>query len=251
MHSIVHSYVQSCAVCQQAKPDRSKYPGLLQPLPVPSQAWHTISLDFVEDLPRSGHANSILVVIDKFSKYGHFLPLLHSFTASKVAKLFLDNVYKLHGLPHYIISDRDRIFTSSFWQSLFQLTGTQLNLSSAYHPQSDGQTERLNQCLETFLCCFVHTYPTKWLQWISVAEYWYYTSYQSALGHTQFEVLYGYASKHFGIPMETTVLVLELAVWLQEREVMTKVIKLHVLASTGAHETTGRQAAVGAYIFSW
>lgn len=93
--------------------------------------------------------------------------------------------------------------------------------------------------METFLRCFVHTCPTKWLQWISVAEYWYYTSYRSALGHTQFEVLYGYAPKHFGIPMETTVPVLELAVWLQEREVMTKVIKLHLLR---AQERMKRQA---------
>lgn len=179
MKSAVREYVQSCGVYQQAKPERAKYPGLLQPLKVPPQAWHTISLDFIEGLPQSMRFNCILVVVDKFSKYGHFLPLSHPFTAVKVAKLFLDSVYKLHGLPVNIISDRDRIFTSSFWQQLFHLTDTQLSISSAYHPQSDGQTERLNQCLETFLRCFVHTCPAKWSHWLSVAEYWYNTSFRS------------------------------------------------------------------------
>jgi len=138
MKTDVHKYVQSCTICQQAKPDRSKYPGLLQPLEVPSHAWHTVSLDFIEGLPRSGAANCILVVVDKFSKYAYFLPLCHPFSAAKVARLFLDSVYKLHGMPQAIISDRDRIFTSQFWQQLFTLSGTKLCISSAYHPQSDG-----------------------------------------------------------------------------------------------------------------
>lgn len=151
---------------------------------MPNQTWLTISLDFIKGLPRSTNYNCILVVIDKFSKYGHFLPLLHPFTAPKVAKLFLDQVYQLHGLPTNIIFDWDRIFTGLFWQQLFQLTDTRLCMSSAYHPQSDGQTERLNQCLETFLRCFVHACPVKWSKWLSVAEYWYNTSFHSALGRT-------------------------------------------------------------------
>jgi hypothetical protein len=122
MKVVMHQYVTSCSICQQAKPDRSKYLGLLQPLVIPQQAWHTISLDFIEGLPRSGHAKCILAVIDKFTKYGHFLPLLHPFTAAKVAKVFLDNIYKLHGLPVNIISDRDRVFTSSLWQHSIRWT---------------------------------------------------------------------------------------------------------------------------------
>jgi hypothetical protein len=104
MKVAVKSYVQSCTMCQQAKPDRARYPGLLQPLPVPPHAWHSVTLDFIEGLPRSGQHNCILVVVDRFSKYGHFLPLQHPFTASKVAKVFLDNIYKLHGLLVNIIS---------------------------------------------------------------------------------------------------------------------------------------------------
>ncbi|WVZ90411.1 hypothetical protein U9M48_036717 [Paspalum notatum var. saurae] len=134
-----------------AKPDRSKLPGLLQTLDIPPSAWHTVSMDFVEGLPRSSSANCILVMVDKFTKYAHFIALLHPFSAQKIAKVFLQSVYKLHGMPVSIISDRDRIFTSTFWRELFKLAGVTLNMSLAYHPQSDRQTERVNQCLETYL----------------------------------------------------------------------------------------------------
>ena len=106
----VHQFVHSCTTCQQAKPERVKYPGLLSPLPVPPHAWHSLSMDFIKGLPKSRAVNCILVVVDRFSKYSHFLALAHPFTASTVAKLFLDNVYKLHGMPTIIVSDRDRIF---------------------------------------------------------------------------------------------------------------------------------------------
>jgi hypothetical protein len=89
----VHKFVQSCLVCQQSKPDRAKYPGLLQPLPVPDAAWQVVSLDFIEGMPRSGRYNSILVVVDKFSRYAHFIPLSHPFTAETVAMAFMDNIF--------------------------------------------------------------------------------------------------------------------------------------------------------------
>ena len=158
----VWQFVQSCSTCLQAKPDRAKYPGLLQPLPVPSESWEMVSMDFIEGLPTSGTANAILVVVDKYSKFAHFIPLRHPFTAATVAKVFFEHIYHLYGLPKSIISDRDRIFTSQFWLSLFKLAGTTLRLSSAYYPQTDGQTERVNQVLETFLHCFSHACPSKW-----------------------------------------------------------------------------------------
>lgn len=124
MRADIQSYVRSCSICAQAKPDRSKYPGLLSPLPVPRASWEVISMDFVEGLPSSGAANAIMVVVDKYSKFAHFIPLRHPFNAAQVAKLFMDHVYKLHGLPLSIISDRDRVFTSRLWQLLFKLAGT-------------------------------------------------------------------------------------------------------------------------------
>ena len=144
LKKLVHSFVSKCSVCQQAKPEHVKYPGLLQPLPVPDYTWQVVSLDFIEGLPTSQNCNCILVVVDKFSKYAHFVPLSHPFTAMKVAMLYMDHIFKLHGLPQAIISDRDRIFTSHLWQELFKLSGTDLKLSTAYHPQTDGQTERVN-----------------------------------------------------------------------------------------------------------
>lgn len=114
MKADVCSFVRQCTICLQAKPDRAKYPGLLQPLPVPSNSWEIISMDFIEGLPVPGSANAILVVVDKFSKFSHFIALRHPFTAQTVAQLFLDNIFRLYGLPKSIISDYDKIFTSIF-----------------------------------------------------------------------------------------------------------------------------------------
>ena len=130
-----------------------------------------VSLDFVEGLPRSGHSDTILVVVDKYSKFAHFIPLRHPFIALSVAKAFMDHVYKLHGLPSSLVSDRDRVFTSKLWKELFALAGVQLRMSSAYHPQTDGQTEHVNQCMETYLRCFVHACPTMWSSWLSLVEF--------------------------------------------------------------------------------
>lgn len=212
----VKQFVSTCSICQQAKPDRTKYPGLLQPLAIPAGAWQVVSLDFVEGLPTSNRMNAILVVVDKFSKYSHFVPIAHPFTAAAIAKVYMVNIYKLHGLPQALISDRDRIFTSQFWQSLFSLAGVKLHMSSAYHPQSDGQTERVNQCMETFLRCFVHACPKQWFHWLHLAEYWYNTSWHSALSKSPFEVLYGHTPRALGIEAADATYVAELATWLQD-----------------------------------
>jgi hypothetical protein len=184
------------------------------------------------------------VVIDKFSKYAHFLPLSHPFTALSVAQLYFNNVYKLHGLPKAIVSDRDRIFTSALWKELFKLSGTDLLMSSSYHPQTDGQTERLNQCLEAFLRCTVHSCPKQWSKWISLAEYWYNTSYHSALGLTPFEALYGHPPRHFGITNPQEVLVPDLAAWLKDRQLLSRLIsqqlsraQLRLKKQTDAHRS--------------
>jgi hypothetical protein len=111
-------------------------------------------MDFIEGLPPSQGTMVILVVVDRFSKYGHFLPLSHPYTASTVATLFFTNIFKLHGMPQTIVSDHDPIFTNTFWGELFQLQGISLAFSSAYHPQFDCQTKALNKCLETYLRFF-------------------------------------------------------------------------------------------------
>lgn len=229
MKHSVQEFVRQCQVCQQAKTERIKSPGLLQPLPVPNQAWEIVSLDFIEGLPTSNNFNALLVVKDKFTKYGHFIPLKHPFAALQVTQIFMSNIYKLHGLPKTIISDRDRVFTSSVWQQMFRLSDTKLMMSSSYHPQTDGQTERLNQCVEGFLRCTVHSCPRQWSNWISVAEFWYNTSIHSALGKSPFEVLYGYTPRHLGIANLQLCTVSDLEQWLTDRELLSQLIKQQLL----------------------
>lgn len=156
-------------------------------------------MDFVEGLPQFGRYNCLLVVVDRFSRYAHFIPLAHPYIAAKVANLFVSQVYKLHGLPETIVFDRDPVFTSRFWRDLFKEIGTELKMSTPYHPTTDGQTKRVNQCVQTYLRCFVHSCPHQWSKWIHLAEYWYNTSYHSTLDSSPFVVLYGHEPRHWGI----------------------------------------------------
>jgi hypothetical protein len=134
MKLAVTDFVRQCDICQHAKHSNQHPQGMLQPLPTPQGAWQDITVDFTEGLPMSEGVNTIMVVVDRFTKYSHFLPLKHPFTAPQVARLFVDSVVKLHGMPRSIVSDRDRIFTSHFWRLLFEKLGTKLKYSTAYHP---------------------------------------------------------------------------------------------------------------------
>lgn len=191
MKQDVIQLVRQCDVCQRNKPEHVLYPGLPQPLPIPQQSWSHISMDFIEKLPLSDGKDTIMVVVDRLTKFAHFITLSRPFSATTVAHVFLEQIFKLHGLPASIVSDRDTIFTSIFWQTIFKTLGVSLHYSTAYHPQSDGQTERVNQCLETYLRCFTCDKPTNWSRWIPMAEYWYNTSFHTSLAMTPFEALYG------------------------------------------------------------
>jgi transposase InsO family protein len=151
MKKLVQEIVQHCDICKQAKVERVPYPGLLQALPVPRGPWQDITMDFMEGLPRSEGKETIMVIVDRFTKYVYFITLAHPFTVEEVAKIFLDHIYKFHGLPATILTNRDKLFTSLFWRELFRHLGVKLLLSTSYHLQTDGQIERVNQCLETYL----------------------------------------------------------------------------------------------------
>lgn len=132
-----------------------------------------------------------MVVVDRLSKYAHFVALKHPYTALTVAKVFMAQIVRLHGIPSSIISDRDKVFLSSFWKALFQLQRTKLCMSSSYHPQTDGQTEVVNRTLEQYLRCFTSEQPNKWLDWLPWAEYSYNTSVHTSTKISPFEAVYG------------------------------------------------------------
>ena len=149
-------------------------------------------MDFVEGLPKSQSKDVVLVVVDRLTKFVHFVPLSHPYTATKVATLYLHYVFKLHGMPASIVSDRDPVFTSHFWQELMRLQGVQLAMSTAYHPQSDGQTEVVNKSLEHYLRAFAVDRPHSWVDWLPLAEFWFNTNFHTSTKLTPFEALFGY-----------------------------------------------------------
>lgn len=191
MQAQIRNVVRGCHICQQSKYDTSASPGLLQPIEIPERFWSVVTMDFVEGLPKSGGNTTILVVVDKLSKFGHFLSLKHPYTAVTVAQLFLDHITKLYGMPEKIISDRDPLFLSNFWKELFRVHKITLAHSTAYHPQSDGQTEVLDRCLETYLRCFTLEAPTTWAKWLPLAQLWYNTSHHSSLKMSPYQALFG------------------------------------------------------------
>ena len=185
--------ISQCPVCQIYKNEKIKYPGLLHTLPIPQTKWSEISMDFVEGLPKAKGKDVILVIVDRLTKYAHFISLSHPYTVQTVAHLIMDHIIKLHGPPAVIVSDRDRIFTSKLWHKIFSALKVSLHFSTAYHPESDGQTERVNQCVEQYLRCMTFSAPKKWVDWLPAAEWWYNSSYHSSIKMSPFQALYEYA----------------------------------------------------------
>nr|KYP38858.1 Retrotransposable element Tf2 [Cajanus cajan] len=168
-----------CPICQQNKYETQKPRGLLQPLNSPSKVWEEVTMDFITSLPSSHGYTIIWVVCDCLSKYNHFVALPTHFTTQHLAQRFMQEIFRLHGDPKVIISDRDPIFLSQFWREIFKAQGTKLKYSSSYHPQTDGQTEVLNRTLECFLRCLVSDTPCSWFRILHLAEFWYNTSKHS------------------------------------------------------------------------
>ncbi|QRW20573.1 Retrotransposable element Tf2 protein [Rhizoctonia solani] len=190
MKSSAKEWVECCPICQANR--RAHAPAIaLKPLKVPPFPFHTISYDFITGFPKSNGYDAILVVIDSFSKFGHFIPTTKKVTAKGLADLFITHVWKLHGLPIKTVLDRRTTFTGKFLRALYQRLGIKPAFSSAYHPESDGQTERVNQFIEFYLRSYVTADHSDWATWLPLAEYAYNNARHSATGKTPFELVYG------------------------------------------------------------
>ena len=188
----IEDYARTCDVCQKNKPDNQKKGGLLHPLPVPSKAWEHIAMDFVTKLPRTARGYSaIMVVVDRLSKQVHLIPTKDESTAAQTAQVFLDRIYSQHGMPLSIVSDRDSKFTAHFWEKLMELLGTDLKMSSARHPETDGQSERTIRTITQYLRSFVKYNFKDWDLWLPMAEFAYNSAIHSATGMSPFQVVLG------------------------------------------------------------
>ena len=188
----VSEFVTKCLVCQRVKAEHQVLSGLLQPIRIPEWKWDRITMDFVVGLPLTGRKHdSVWVIVDRLTKSAHFLPVRTDYSLDKLAELYIKEIVRLHGIPISIISDRDPRFTSRFWGKLQGPMGTRLNFSTAFHPQTDGQSERVIQILEDMLRSCAIDYEGSWDRHIPLVEFVYNNSFQSSIGMAPYEALYG------------------------------------------------------------
>ena len=195
MKEDVQAYVKTCHACQVDKIKRKKEAGLLQPLPIPERPWQCISMDFITGFPKIVGFKSILVVVNKFSNHSVFIPTPSECLVEEAVRIFFNNVVKHFGMPKDIMSDQDTWFTGRFWVEQFKMWGTECKFSMANHPQTDDQTERVNQMLEEYLRHYVTTTQTNWLKLLELAQLSYNLHISSATGMSPFKVAIGFQAR--------------------------------------------------------
>jgi Chromo (CHRromatin Organisation MOdifier) domain/Integrase zinc binding domain len=192
MNWSVKWYVQTCDLCQCNKATNQKTMGLLQSLPIPIGQWTSVSMDFITHLLLMPQGfDAITVIVDRFTKWAHFIPSKMTDNAEDVAYIFIREVIRHHGIPSDIVSDRDTRFTSRFWTALTKMLGIQRCLSSSYHPETDGQTERTNRTLEELLRNYIRHDQTDWDTWLPIVEYAYNDTQHASMGMMPFYANYG------------------------------------------------------------
>ncbi|MBW0563249.1 hypothetical protein O181_102964 [Austropuccinia psidii MF-1] len=188
MTQLIKDYVSSCQQCSRNKNIHNKKFGLLKPHPIPNGPWICLSMDFITQLLLSNSFDSILVVVDRFSKMEAFIPITSLITSLDLAHLFINNIFSKHGLPSSIVSDRGPLFGFSFWTNLCQQLKISRDLSTAYHPETDRQTERVNQILEQYLWMYVSYHQDDWNTWFPLAEFSYNNSDHSSTKQSRFSL---------------------------------------------------------------
>jgi deoxyuridine 5'-triphosphate nucleotidohydrolase len=202
LHIDVESYVSSCESCQRNKDSTQRPVGLLKPLEIPSKPWESISMDFITHLPKSKKGNdSITVFVDRLTKMVHLVAGKTTDKAKDVLQQFIAKVVSQHGIPNQIVSDRDSKFTSSFWQNFMELLNVKTSMSSAFHPQTDGQTERMNRTLEQILRMYIDQKQTNWEDLLPIVEFAINNHTSSTTSFTPFFLNYGYHPK-FGTSVQ-------------------------------------------------
>ena len=192
MDAMIQKYVTSCDACQRNKPSQQSPMGLLRPLPIPERPWQQVSMDLITALPKSKSGNDAIVVfVDKLTKMVHYVATTTSVTAPQLATIFMREVVRLHGVPESILSDRDPRFTAHFWRAFWSQLGTTLTMSTAYHPQTDGQTERANRTLEEMLRARINFQQTDWDEHLATAELAINNAKQASTGFSPFYLNFG------------------------------------------------------------
>ena len=191
MRNDVKRYIKGCDTCQRNKILRTRPTTHLHPLPIPTGPWEEISIDMIGPLPESDGYDAILVIVDRFSKMIRLRAVNTTLSSEELGDIYRDDIWRQHGIPRRIISDRGPQFASKFMAELCRATGTQRNLSTAYHPQTDGQTERINQEVEAYLRNVINHAQDNWKKWLSTAEFQYNDKTHSATGHSPFQIVYG------------------------------------------------------------
>ena len=206
----VRKFVTTCDICQRMKIKKHAPYGMLRPLPIPSRPFEVVTMDFIPELPMTETGfNNVLVIVDKLTKYGVFIPTTTSITAEATARLVFDEVISRYGIPRSLVSDRDSKWTSGLWEHICNKMGIKRLLTTSYHPQADGQTEILNQTLETALRCFVNPERNDWDEYLSAFALSYNTTPHLSTGYAPAFLLYGYlpatGSNLVGLPHIDTV----------------------------------------------
>jgi len=196
MRDTIKRYVKNCDICQRTKAVRHAPYGLMKPNQTPDRPWKSISIDFITDLPNSEANDAILIIVDRLTKMAHFIPCTKEINPRRFSELFMREIFRLHGLPKDIITDRGSIFTSEIWIETMKKLGIERRLSTAFLPQTDRQTERTNSTLEQYLRAYVNYEQDNWKELLPMAEFAYNNRYQESIRHTPFFANYGINLEH-------------------------------------------------------